>query len=66
MPKEDCIGIFIMCTPQLDLSDGVPSAPQMEIVCKSYALGKLTYQLPPSGPTNLLAFHLLRVRVLDV
>jgi hypothetical protein len=33
--------------------------PQMEIVCKRYALGKLTYQLPPSGPTNLLVFHLL-------
>jgi hypothetical protein len=30
----------------------------MENVCKSYAPGKLTYQLPPSGPTNLLAFHL--------
>jgi hypothetical protein len=32
--------------------------PQMDIVCKSYALGKLTYQLPSSGPTNLLEFHL--------
>jgi hypothetical protein len=32
--------------------------PQTEIVCKSYAPGKLTYQLPPSGPTNLLDFHL--------
>jgi hypothetical protein len=30
----------------------------MEIVCKSYAPGKLTYQLPPLGPTNLLDFHL--------
>ena len=37
-------------------------APQTEIVCKSYAPGKLTYQLPPSGPTNLLAFHLLGLR----
>jgi hypothetical protein len=33
--------------------------PQTDIVCKIYALGKLTYKLPPSGPTNLLAFHLL-------
>jgi hypothetical protein len=32
---------------------------QIEIICKRYALGKLTYQLSPSGPTNLLAFHLL-------
>jgi hypothetical protein len=47
-----------MCTPQLDLSDEVSSTPN-KIICKSYALGKLTYQLPPSGPTNLLAFHLL-------
>jgi hypothetical protein len=36
-------------------------APQMEIICKSYTLKKLTYQLPPSGPTNLLAFHLVRL-----
>jgi hypothetical protein len=33
-------------------------APQTEIVCKSYTPGKLTYQLPPSGPANLLSFHL--------
>jgi hypothetical protein len=33
-------------------------APQMEIVCKSYAPGKLTYQLSPSGSANLLDFHL--------
>jgi hypothetical protein len=33
-------------------------APQTKIVCQSYTLGKLTYQLPPSGPANLLAFHL--------
>jgi hypothetical protein len=32
--------------------------PQIEIICKSYALGKLMYQLPPSRPANLLAFHL--------
>jgi hypothetical protein len=34
-------------------------APQTEIVCKSYAPGKLTYQLPPLRPANLLDFHLL-------
>jgi hypothetical protein len=45
------------CSSQIDLSNEL-SAPQTEIVCKSYAPGKLTYQLPPSGPTNLLAFHL--------
>jgi hypothetical protein len=33
-------------------------APQTKIVCKSYTPGKLTYQLPPSGPANLLDFHL--------
>jgi hypothetical protein len=33
-------------------------APKTKIVCKSYDSGKLTYQVPPSGPTNLLAFHL--------
>jgi hypothetical protein len=32
--------------------------PQTEIICKSYAPENLTYQLPPSRPTNLLAFHL--------
>jgi hypothetical protein len=31
---------------------------QTEIICKSYAPRKLTYQLPPSGPPNLLDFHL--------
>jgi hypothetical protein len=35
--------------------------PQTEIVCKIYAPGKLTYQLPPLGPTDLLAFHLPRL-----
>jgi hypothetical protein len=30
----------------------------MKIVCKIYTLGKLTYQLPPLGPANLLVFHL--------
>ena len=35
--------------------------PQTNIVGKCYALGKLTYQLPPSGPANLLAFHLPRL-----
>ena len=34
-------------------------APQMKIICKSYAPKKLTYQLPPSGPANLLDFLLL-------
>jgi hypothetical protein len=33
--------------------------PLMDIVCKSYTLGKLTYQLPQSGLANLLEFHLL-------
>jgi hypothetical protein len=46
-----------ICTPRLYLSNGVSSTPK-KIVCKSYALGKLMYQLPPSGPTNLLVFHL--------
>jgi hypothetical protein len=32
--------------------------PQTGIVCKSYAPGKLAYQLPPLGPANLLDFHL--------
>ena len=32
---------------------------QMEIVCKCYAPGKLTYQLTILGLTKLLAFHLL-------
>jgi hypothetical protein len=36
----------------------VYQTPQTEIVCKSYTLRKLMYQLPPSGPINLLAFHL--------
>jgi hypothetical protein len=35
--------------------------PQTEIICKSYAPGKFMYQLPPSGPTNLLEFHLPRL-----
>jgi hypothetical protein len=41
----------------LDLSNGVSSAPnedRMQKLCP----GKLTYQLPPSGPANLLDFHL--------
>ena len=33
-------------------------SPKKEITCKSYTLEKLTYQLPPSGHANLLAFHL--------
>jgi hypothetical protein len=32
---------------------------QTKIVYKSYALGNLMYQLPPSGPANLLDFHLM-------
>jgi hypothetical protein len=32
--------------------------PQTEIICKSYAPGKLMYQLVPLVPTNLLDFHL--------
>jgi hypothetical protein len=36
-------------------------APQTEFVCKICTLGKLMYQLPPLGPTNLLVFHLLRL-----
>jgi hypothetical protein len=42
---------------RLDLSNGVSSAPnrdRMQKLCP----GKLTYQLPPSGPANLLDFHL--------
>ena len=35
-------------------------ATQMEIICKSYAPGKLTYQLTTLWPTQLLAFQLLR------
>jgi hypothetical protein len=40
-------------------------SPKKEIACKSYTLEKLTYQLPPSGHANLLAFHLPGIRVLD-
>jgi hypothetical protein len=32
--------------------------PKRRSYAKCYALGKLTYQLPPLGPTNLLDFHL--------
>jgi hypothetical protein len=53
-----CIGPFRMCTPWLDLSDEVPSAPNEDRMQK-FTPGKLMYQLPPSGPTNLLVFHLL-------
>jgi hypothetical protein len=42
---------------RLDLSNGLSSAPNGNRM-KSYAPGKLTYQLPPSGPVNLLDFHL--------
>jgi hypothetical protein len=42
-----------MCTPRLDLSDEV-----LNSYAKSYVLGKLTYQQPPSTTTNLLVFHL--------
>jgi hypothetical protein len=36
--------------------------PQIDIVCKRYTPGKLTHQLPLSGPANLLDFHLLGLR----
>jgi hypothetical protein len=34
-------------------------APKTKIVCKSYDPGKLMYQLTPTGPTWILALHLL-------
>ena len=36
----------------------ISRATQMEIICKSYAPRKLTYQLTTSRPAKLLAFHL--------
>jgi hypothetical protein len=33
-------------------------APQTEIVCQSYALGKLIHQTTQNGSTKLLDFHL--------
>jgi hypothetical protein len=39
--------------------------PQMEIVCKIYSLGNLTYQLPPSGLRKPFGFSSFEVRVLD-
>jgi hypothetical protein len=40
-------------------------APHMEIVLKSYALGKLTYQLPPIRARKPFDVSYSRVRVLD-
>ena len=37
----------------------VSRATQTKIISKSYAPGKLEYQLTTSGPAKLLAFHLL-------
>jgi hypothetical protein len=52
------LGLVEMFSSRLDLSNELLCTPNEDRMQNLHP-GKLTYQLPPSGPTNLLVFHLL-------
>jgi hypothetical protein len=52
------LGVVKIHSSHLDLSNDIFYVPNGNRI-QSYALGKLMFQLLPSGATNLLVFHLL-------